>query len=44
VGPPFIEIGKSVLNPVQGLDGWDKKDLVICRASPKLIVADSEGE
>ena len=44
VGPPFIKIGKSVLYPVQGLDEWDKKNLVICRASRKLCVADSEGE
>jgi hypothetical protein len=44
VGAPFIKIGKSVLYPVQGLDEWDKMNLVICRASRKLIVSASEGE
>jgi hypothetical protein len=44
VGPPFVKIGKSVLYPVQGLDEWDQKNLVICRASRKLSVADNEGE
>lgn len=43
VGPPFVKIGKSVLYPVQGLDEWDKKNLVMCRASRKLDVVDSEG-
>jgi len=44
VGPPFIKIGKSVLYPVQTLDEWDKENLVICRASRKRRVADSEPE
>jgi hypothetical protein len=43
VGPPFIKIGKSVLYPVQGLDEWDKKNLVMCRASRKLGVVDDDG-
>ena len=43
VGPPFIKIGKSVLYPVQGLDEWDKKNLVMCRAPRKLgMMADDE--
>ncbi|MBV9757131.1 MAG: helix-turn-helix domain-containing protein [Alphaproteobacteria bacterium] len=40
VGPPFIKVGKSVLYPVQGLDEWERKNLVICRASRKLTVAE----
>jgi hypothetical protein len=44
VGPPFIKIGKSVLYPVHALDEWDKQNLVICRASRKPIMSDSEGE
>lgn len=43
VGPPFVKIGKSVLYPVQELDEWDKKNLVTCRVSRKLDVAD-DGE
>lgn len=42
VGPPFIKIGKSVLYPVQGLDEWDKRNLVMCRASRNLNVVDNE--
>lgn len=33
VGPPFVKIGKAVLYPIQQLDEWDKKNLVICRVS-----------
>ena len=44
VGPPFMKIGKSVLYPVEGLDEWDKRNLVICRASRKLSVANNDGE
>jgi hypothetical protein len=40
VGPPFIKIGKSVLYPVEALDEWDRKNLVMCRASRKLVVGD----
>ena len=43
VGPPFIKVGKSVLYPVQSLDDWDRKNLMICRASHKLTVVDNEG-
>lgn len=42
VGPPFVKIGKAVLYPVESLDEWDKKNLVICRASRKLSVVDNE--
>ena len=44
MGPPFIKIGKAVLYPTQGLEEWDKKNLVVCRASRKPSVADSEQE
>ena len=32
VGPPFIKVGKAVLYPVEELDSWDRKNLVLCRA------------
>ena len=32
IGPPFIKIGKAILYPVDELDAWDQKNLVICRA------------
>lgn len=44
VGPPFMKIGKSVLYPLQGLEEWDRKNLVTCRASRKLRVAEDAGE
>ena len=44
VGPPYIKIGRSVLYPVQGLEEWDKKNLVNCRASHRLIATDDEAE
>lgn len=36
VGPAFVKIGKAILYPVDELDAWDEKNLVICRASRKL--------
>ena len=36
VGPDFLKIGKAVLYPVDGLDEWDRKNLVTCRASNRL--------
>ena len=33
IGPPYIKIGKAVLYPVEELDAWDRKNLVVCRAS-----------
>jgi hypothetical protein len=42
VGPTFIKVGKSVLYPVQDLEEWDRKNLVTCRASRILNVADNE--
>ncbi len=42
IGPPFMKVGKSVLYPLQGLDDWDKRNLVICRASRKLSLADDD--
>ncbi|WP_409410659.1 helix-turn-helix domain-containing protein [Bradyrhizobium sp. AUGA SZCCT0176] len=30
IGPTFIKIGKAVLYPVEELDAWDRKNLVLC--------------
>ena len=40
VGPPFVKIGKAVLYPIQELRDWDRKNLVICRASRSAEVID----
>jgi len=42
VGPPFVKIGKAVLYPVQELDEWDRKNLVICSASRGSDVTDHD--
>jgi hypothetical protein len=39
IGPAYVKIGKAVLYPVEELDAWDKKNLVICRASKGLNVS-----
>jgi hypothetical protein len=32
-GPAFVKIGKAVLYPVEQLDAWDQKNMVMCRES-----------
>jgi hypothetical protein len=44
IGPPFMKIGKAVLYPMLGLEEWDKKNIVLCRASPDRSVADNDGQ
>jgi hypothetical protein len=36
VGPSFIKIGKAVLYPLEELDRWDRRNLVICQPSRTL--------
>ncbi|MCP3418597.1 helix-turn-helix domain-containing protein [Bradyrhizobium brasilense] len=36
IGPAYVKIGKAVLYPVDELDAWDRKKLVICSASKGL--------
>jgi len=33
IGPAFVKVGKAVLYPVDELDAWDQKNMIICRAS-----------
>jgi hypothetical protein len=42
VGPAFVKIGKAVLYPVDGLDAWEKKNMVSCRASGRLPMTKSD--
>ncbi|NPU10913.1 helix-turn-helix domain-containing protein [Bradyrhizobium sp. 83002] len=42
VGPAFVKIGKAVLYPIDQLDAWDKRNMVACRASRRLIVTESD--
>ena len=36
VGPSFIKIGKAVSYPLEELDRWDRRNLVICQPSRTL--------
>jgi hypothetical protein len=38
IGPSFIKIGKAVLYPLEELDRWDRRNLVVCRPSRSLPV------
>lgn len=37
IGPAYVKIGKAVLYPLDELEAWDKKNLVICRVSKASI-------
>jgi hypothetical protein len=41
IGPSFIKIGKAVLYPSDELDRWDRRNLVICRASRSLPIEEA---
>ena len=36
IGPPFVKIGKAVLDPIEELEAWDERNTVQCRASKRL--------
>jgi Helix-turn-helix domain len=38
VGPTFIKIGKAVLYPIDELEAWDRKNMVTCRASKRVLM------
>jgi hypothetical protein len=31
VGPSFPKVGKAVLYPLEELDRWDRRSLIVCR-------------
>ena len=35
IGPSFIKIGKAILYPLEELDRWDRRNLVVCRPSKR---------
>lgn len=43
IGPTFVKIGKAVLYPVEELEAWDKKNMVICRAGKLRSDREREG-
>ena len=36
IGPAFVKIGKAVLYPIEQLEAWDQKNMVMCRPSRML--------
>jgi hypothetical protein len=36
IGPSFIKIGKAILYPLEELDRWDRRNLVVCRPSRSI--------
>ena len=41
VGPSFIKIGRAILYPLEELDRWDRRNLVVCRPSRSLPLEDA---
>ncbi|WP_309085884.1 helix-turn-helix domain-containing protein [Chelativorans sp.] len=42
VGPDFVKIGKAVLYPVEALEAWDRKNMIMCSATRRLTVISSD--
>ena len=36
IGPSFIKIGKAILYPLEELNRWDRRNLIVCRPSRSL--------
>lgn len=41
IGPSFIRIGKAILYPLDELDRWERRNLVICRPSRWLPIEEA---
>jgi hypothetical protein len=41
IGPCFTKIGKAVLYPLEELDRWDRRNLVVCRPSRSLSLEEA---
>ena len=38
VGPSFLKLSKAVLYPVEELERWDRRNLIVCRPSRSLSI------
>ena len=38
VGPSFLKVGKAVLYPLEELDRWDRRSLIVCRSFRRLLI------
>jgi hypothetical protein len=41
IGPSFIKIGKAILYPLEELDRWDRRNLVVCRPSRSVTLEEA---
>lgn len=41
VGPSFLKLGKAVLYPLEELERWDRRNLVVCRPSRSLPIEEA---
>jgi hypothetical protein len=41
IGPSFIKIGKAILYPLEELDRWDRRNLVVCRPSRSFTLEEA---
>jgi len=41
IGPSFIKIGKAILYPLEELDRWDRRNLVVCRPSRSFALEEA---
>ena len=41
VGPSFLQLGKAVLYPLEELERWDRRNLVVCRPSSSLPIKEA---
>ena len=41
VGPSFLKLGKAVLYPLEELERWDRRNLVVCRPSSSLPIKEA---
>jgi len=38
VGPSFLKVGKAVLYPLELLNRWDRRSLIVCRPCRPLLI------
>lgn len=41
VGPSFLKLGKAVLYPLEELERWDRRNLIVCRPSRSLSIEEA---
>lgn len=42
IGPAYLKVGKSVLYPVNEIEAWDQKNIVMCPAAKRLGIREGD--